>query len=91
MKKQTDNGNKRGRDAGTGRFIPVSEAKRRPKTTIIKTRQPTSKTIEGHKGASKSLAGRMLHSPPKKGSLNLSLMRKSVAKIVESRKRAKVG
>lgn len=90
MKKQADSDNKIGRDAGTGRFIPVSEAKRRPKTTIIETRQPTNKTIEGHKGASKS-SGRMLHSPPKKGSLNLSLMRKSVAKIVESRKRAKVG
>ena len=26
-----------GRDAGTGRFIPVEEAKRRPKTTVVET------------------------------------------------------
>ena len=26
---------KRGRDAGTGQFIPISEARRRPKTTIV--------------------------------------------------------
>ena len=25
----------RGRDSGTGRFIPVDEAKRRPKTTTV--------------------------------------------------------
>jgi hypothetical protein len=25
------------RDAGTGRFIPKSEAKRRPKTTVVET------------------------------------------------------
>ena len=25
------------RDAGTGRFIPLSEAKRRPKTTVVET------------------------------------------------------
>jgi len=29
--------NERGRDAGTGRFIPVEVAKRRPKTTIVET------------------------------------------------------
>lgn len=29
--------NKRGRDAGNGQFIPVEEAKRRPKTTTIET------------------------------------------------------
>ena len=28
---------KRGRDAGTGKFISIEEAKRRPKTTIIET------------------------------------------------------
>jgi len=26
-----------GRDAGTGRFIPVKTAKRRPKTTVVET------------------------------------------------------
>lgn len=26
-----------GRDAETGQFIPVSEAKKRPKTTVIET------------------------------------------------------
>jgi hypothetical protein len=26
-----------GRDAGTGRFIPVEVAKRRPKTTVVET------------------------------------------------------
>ncbi len=26
-----------GRDAGTGRFIPVKEAQRRPKTTVVET------------------------------------------------------
>lgn len=29
--------NKRGRDSSTGRFIPVEEAKRRPKTTTVET------------------------------------------------------
>ena len=28
---------KRGRDAGTGRFIPVEVAKNRPKTAIVET------------------------------------------------------
>lgn len=26
-----------GRDAGNGQFIPIEEAKRRPKTTVIET------------------------------------------------------
>ncbi len=26
-----------GRDASTGKFIPVKEAKRRPKTTVVET------------------------------------------------------
>ena len=26
-----------GRDAGTGKFIPVKEAKRKPKTTVVET------------------------------------------------------
>lgn len=29
--------NKRGRDSGNGQFIPIEEAKRRPKTTTIET------------------------------------------------------
>ena len=29
--------NKRGRDSGDGRFIPIEEAKRRPKTTTVET------------------------------------------------------
>lgn len=28
---------KRGRDARTGQFIPVSEAKKRPATTVVET------------------------------------------------------
>jgi len=28
---------KRGRDAGTGQFITIKEAKRRPKTTVVET------------------------------------------------------
>lgn len=33
---------KRGRDAGTGRFIPVKEAERRKKTAIVETvKKPT--------------------------------------------------
>ena len=33
-----------GRDAKTGRFIPVSEAKRRPKTTVVETiKRPAKK------------------------------------------------
>lgn len=27
----------RGRDAGSGQFIPVREAERRPKTTVVET------------------------------------------------------
>ena len=30
-------GHKIGRDATTGRFIPVKEAERRPKTTVVET------------------------------------------------------
>lgn len=29
--------NKRGRDAGNGQFIPIEEAKRRPKTAVVET------------------------------------------------------
>ena len=29
--------NKRGRDSGTGLFIPIEEAKRRPKTATVET------------------------------------------------------
>lgn len=44
MKKgNSGNGGKNGRDAGTGQFIPISEALRRPKTTVIETRTPPSK------------------------------------------------
>jgi len=28
---------KRGRDSGTGKFIPIKEANRRPKTTTVET------------------------------------------------------
>ncbi|MFZ5585172.1 MAG: hypothetical protein ACOZHQ_04505 [Thermodesulfobacteriota bacterium] len=30
-------GTKIGRDAGTGKFIPVSKAKQNPKTTVVET------------------------------------------------------
>ena len=33
-----------GRDAGTGQFIPVSDAERRPKTTIVETIERPSNT-----------------------------------------------
>jgi hypothetical protein len=29
-----------GRDAKTGKFIPVTEAERRPKTTVVETTKP---------------------------------------------------
>ena len=32
-----------GRDAKTGRFIPVKEAKRRPSTTVVETIKPKKK------------------------------------------------
>lgn len=36
--------NKRARDAGNGRFIPLEEAKRRPAETIVETvKQPESR------------------------------------------------
>lgn len=36
--------NKIGRDARTGRYIPVREAQRRPSTTVVETRRkPSSK------------------------------------------------
>ncbi|WP_257112264.1 hypothetical protein [Pseudomonas ficuserectae] len=35
--------NKRGRDSGSGQFIPVEEAKRRPKTTTVETIPPPGK------------------------------------------------
>ena len=32
-----------GRDAGTGQFIPVKEAERRPRTTVVETIKPPKK------------------------------------------------
>jgi hypothetical protein len=40
---KTTKPNKIGRDAESGRFIPVKEAEKRPKTTVIETIQPTKK------------------------------------------------
>lgn len=37
MVPKKDSSRKIGRDAKTGEFIPVKEAKRRPKTTVIET------------------------------------------------------
>lgn len=34
---------KRGRDAKTGQFIPVNEAERRPRTTVVETIKQTGK------------------------------------------------
>lgn len=34
---------KRGRDAKTGKFISIEQAKRRPKTTVIETIKPKKK------------------------------------------------
>jgi hypothetical protein len=31
------NNHERGRDAGSGQFIPVREAERRPRTTVVET------------------------------------------------------
>ena len=42
-KSGSGNGGKIGRDAGTGQFIPVREAERRPKETVVETRTPPSK------------------------------------------------
>ena len=38
------NGGKRGRDAGSGQFIPVKVAQERKKTAIVETVKPTKKT-----------------------------------------------
>lgn len=35
MSKNKSETSPRGRDAGTGRFIPIKEAERRPKTTVV--------------------------------------------------------
>jgi hypothetical protein len=40
MASKKGGGNQRGRDAITGRFIPVREAKSRPRTTVIETIKP---------------------------------------------------
>ncbi len=37
MSDKKNNGQKIGRDAGNGQFIPVKEAEKRPKTTVIET------------------------------------------------------
>lgn len=37
MAKKSRGTRKIGRDASTGKFIPVGEAKRRPKTTVVET------------------------------------------------------
>lgn len=36
-KKPASPPNKRGRDADSGQFIPIEEAKRKPKTSVIET------------------------------------------------------
>lgn len=41
--------NKRGRDSGSGQFIPVQEAKKNPKTTTIETIPPPGKGDTGKK------------------------------------------
>ncbi|SNR88199.1 hypothetical protein SAMN06265370_1495 [Puniceibacterium sediminis] len=43
MSKKTSPG-KIGRDAGTGRYIPVREAERRPSTTVVETRPKPKKS-----------------------------------------------
>jgi hypothetical protein len=39
----TSSGQKIGRNAGTGRFIPVKVAKQRPKTAVVETIKPSKK------------------------------------------------
>lgn len=41
--------NKRGRDSGNGQFIPIEEAKRRPKTTTVETIPKPSKPTKTKK------------------------------------------
>lgn len=43
MGKKNSNTRKIGRDAGTGRFIPVKEAQRREKTAVVETIKPKKK------------------------------------------------
>lgn len=38
-----------GRDAGSGKFIPVKEAERRPKTSVVETIKPPSKPAPKNK------------------------------------------
>jgi hypothetical protein len=38
IKSTNPNKTKRARDAGTGKFIPLKEAKKRPRTTVVETR-----------------------------------------------------
>jgi hypothetical protein len=40
MASKKGGGYQRGRDAKTGQFIPVEEAKRRPSTTVVETFKP---------------------------------------------------
>ena len=44
MARKTGAKRKIGRDAGTGQFIPVKEAKCRPKTTVVETLPKRKKT-----------------------------------------------
>lgn len=37
MKRKTTNAREVGRDAGTGKFIPVKEAQRRKRTAVVET------------------------------------------------------
>lgn len=43
MSKKITNTFKVGRDAGTGKFIPVKEAERRKKTAVVETIKKTKK------------------------------------------------
>ena len=54
MPKSTAKVKKIGRDSGTGEFIPVAEANRRPKTTTVDTIKPKGRTLVAKKVAKKS-------------------------------------
>ena len=47
---------KRGRDSGTGKFITIKEAERRPKTTVIETIKVTVSPLHAEVGPTVTVA-----------------------------------
>ena len=75
-----------GRDAATGKFKSVKDARKDKKGSVVETMKITSASKVDREGGVGKFT-RTVHSASKKGTLSLSVIRKSVAKVIGSRKK----